>query len=172
MKPKKFIVSIAIYVILSWTVFAQSPEEKYREDVASIDAIINAWYDAFSGGAEEPWQYERDKFLHSENALITFVDEEGNASNHSLESLYIPLLQQPRKAAYEIELKRKVSKYGHVALVWTAFEVRSNPDEPSEVKGLNSVQLHFEKGRWYLDSWTVQMESKDHPVVQEFLDAD
>ncbi len=172
MIPFKHKVSACFCLLISLTVFAQSPEEKYSKDVESIDAIINAWYDAFSGGAEDPWQYERDKFLHSENALITFVDERGNASNNSLESLYIPLLLQPRKAAYEIELKRKVSKYGHLALVWTAFEVRTNPEEPSEVRGLNSVQLHFENGRWFIDSWMVQMDSKDHPVVQEFLDAD
>jgi hypothetical protein len=70
---------------------------------------------------------------------------------------------------YEIELKREVSKYGNIAQVWSAFEIRTEPDVSTTIRGLNSIQLHYEKGRWYIDSWTTQMESDDNVLVQDFL---
>ena len=70
---------------------------------------------------------------------------------------------------YEKELKRKVSKYGNVAQVWSAFEIRTDPNTETNIRGLNSVQLHYESGRWWIDSWTCEMESEKSSVVSEFL---
>jgi hypothetical protein len=40
------------------SIFGQTNEEKYAEDVKSVDAIINAYYDVVSG--PEPWEFERE----------------------------------------------------------------------------------------------------------------
>ena len=56
-----------------------------------------------------------------------------------------------------------------MAQVWSAFEIRTSPEKPSNVRGLNSIQLHFENGRWYIDSWTCEMETATSAVVTEFL---
>jgi hypothetical protein len=37
------------------SIFGQTNEEKYAEDVKSVDAIINAYYDVVSGPSSEPW---------------------------------------------------------------------------------------------------------------------
>jgi hypothetical protein len=34
---------------------------------------------------------------------------------------------------------------------------------------LNSIQLHHENGRWWIDSWTCEMESDKSTLVTEFL---
>jgi len=60
-------------------------------------------------------------------------------------------------------------KYGNIAQVWSAFEIRTEPDVSTTIRGLNSIQLHYEKGRWYIDSWTTQMESDVNVLVQDFL---
>ena len=52
----------------------------------SIDAIINAYYDVVSGSSSDPWEFERDKFIHSKGAVITRLDENGNAESHTLEA--------------------------------------------------------------------------------------
>jgi hypothetical protein len=43
-----------------------------------VDAIINAYYDVVSGSSSEPWEFERDKYIHSKNAVITRLDESGS----------------------------------------------------------------------------------------------
>lgn len=42
----------------------QSSPEKYAADVKTIDAIITAYYDVVSGSSTDPWQFERDQYIH------------------------------------------------------------------------------------------------------------
>ena len=92
------------------TIYGQANEDKYSKDVASIDAIINAYYDVVSGPASAPWEFERDKYIHSPDALIVKIDSDGNVDAHSLEAEYVPMLLQPRGDFYEVELgpKRRI----------------------------------------------------------------
>lgn len=159
----------AIAILFCTSIFSQTINEKYTKDVQSIDAIINAYYDVVSGSSSDPWQFERDRYIHSKNAVITRLDEDGNATSHPLETEYIPLALAPKEDFYEKELKRNVSSYGNIAQVWSAFEIRTDPDIASNVRGLNSVQLHFENGRWFIDSWTCEMENATNVVVADFL---
>ena len=167
MKKTSFLCLIGL--LISSTAFGQSPGEKYSKDVKSIETIINAYYEVISGSSDDPRQFERDKFLHSVKAVIIRLDDNGEADFHSLEAEYIPMGLKPREDFYEHELKRIVSKYGNIAQVWSAFEIRTAPETPSDIRGLNSIQLHYENGRWYIDSWTAQMESEQNPLVQNFL---
>ncbi|GAB5527794.1 MAG: hypothetical protein Roseis2KO_56660 [Roseivirga sp.] len=165
---KIILISIIIFFSCN-SISEQSNDEKYRKDVESIDAIINAYYDVVSGSSSEPWEFERDKYIHSKNAVITRLDENGKAESHTLEAEYIPIGLSPKEDFYEKELKRKVSKYGNIAQVWSAFEIRTDPKTASNIRGLNSIQLHYENGRWYIDSWTCEMESEKNNLVADFL---
>jgi hypothetical protein len=162
-------ILFAISLLLSSTVFSQVIEDKYTEDVKSIDAIINAYYDVVSGSSSDPWNFERDNFIHSKDAVITRLDENGKAESHALEAEYIPVGLSPKEDFYEKEIKRMVNQYGNIAQVWSAFEIRTDPKIESNTRGLNSVQLHFENGRWYIDSWTCEMETEKNLLVTDFL---
>ena len=165
----KIILTSLIIIFACNSVFGQTTKEKYAKDVKSVDAIINAYYDVVSGSSSEPWEFERDKYIHSKNAIITRLDENGKAESHTLEAEYIPIGLSPKEDFYEKELKRVVSKFGNIAQVWSAFEIRTDPKTESNIRGLNSIQLHYENGRWWIDSWTCEMESKKNNLVTEFL---
>jgi hypothetical protein len=165
---KIILTSISIIFACN-SIFGQTTDDKYAKDVKSVDAIINAYYDVVSGSNSEPWEFERDKYIHSKNAVITRLDENGKAESHTLEAEYIPIGLSPKEDFYEKELKRKVSKYGNIAQVWSAFEIRTDPKTESNIRGLNSIQLHYENGRWFIDSWTCEMESEKNNLVTEFL---
>ena len=166
----KLILTALSIIFACNSIFGQTGQEKYAKDVKSIAAIINAYYDVVSGLSSEPWEFERDKYIHSENAVITRLDENGNAESHTLEAEYIPIGLSPKGDFFEKELKRKVSKYGNIAQVWSAFEIRTDPNTESDIRGLNSVQLHYENGRWWIDSWTCEMESEKSAVVTDFME--
>ncbi|PKG41490.1 hypothetical protein [Psychroflexus sp. MES1-P1E] len=165
---KLILTSISIIFAFN-SIFGQTNEEKYAEDVKSVDAIINAYYDVVSGSSSEPWEFERDNYIHSKNAVITRLDDNGKAESHTLEAEYIPIGLSLKEDFYEKELKRKVSKYGNIAQVWSAFEIRTDTKTESNIRGLNSIQLHYENGRWWIDSWTCEMESEKSSVVSEFM---
>lgn len=161
------VIFIITFVFTS-PLFAQTTDEKYDDDVKSISAIIDAYYDVISGSSQDLWQFERDKYIHSENAIITRLGENRGAQSHSLEAEYIPLALSPKEDFYEIELKREVSHYGNMAQVWSAFEIRTDPNIASEIRGLNSIQLYFANGRWWISSWTTEMESDTNSLVTDF----
>jgi hypothetical protein len=165
-------ILLAFTLLLCSSVFGQTANEKYSEDVNSIEAIVDAYYDIVSGSSADPWEFERDKYIHSANAVITRLDENGVAESHLLEAEYLPIGLLPKKDFYEKELKREISQFGNMAQVWSAFEIRIDPETASDVRGLNSIQLHYEKGRWWIDSWTCEMESKENSVVTDFLTID
>ena len=162
-------ILFAIGLLVCSSIFGQTTEEKYREDVQSIETIIDAYYEVVSGSSSDPWQFARDKYIHAKNAVITRLDENGEAESHPLEAEYIPLGLSPKADFYEKELKRKVSQFGNIAQVWSAFEIRTDPNIASNIRGLNSIQLHHENGRWWIDSWTCQMESDANSFVTFFL---
>ncbi len=166
---KKCKILIIIVFVFSTQIFGQTADIKYANDVNSIGAIIDAYYDVISGTSLDPWQFERDKYLHSENALITKLDKNGNVQSHSLEAEYIPLLLSPKVDFYEKEIKREINHYGNIAQVWSAFEVRTEPNIASNIRGLTSLQLHFDGRRWWIDSWTTEMESDTNALVTDFL---
>ncbi|MGI9530565.1 hypothetical protein [Lutimonas sp.] len=166
MKTKLLLVLV---IIICYSVSGQSADHTYAEDVKTIDAIIEAYYEVVSGSSQDPWQFERDKYIHSSTAVINRLDNSGAIESHSLEAEYIPMGLAPKKDFYEKELKRSVSHFGHMAQVWSAFEIRNEPTKGSNVRGLNSIQLHYENGRWWIDSWTCEMETEKNPIVTEFL---
>ena len=165
----KILLTSIIIIFTCNSVLGQTNKEKYAEDVKSVDAIINAYYDVVSGSSSEPWEFERDKYIHSKNAVITRLDESGKAESHTLEAEYIPIGLSSKEDFYEKELKRIVSQYGNIAQVWSAFEIRTKPKTESNIRGLNSIQLHFENGRWWIDRWTCEMESDKNTLVTDFL---
>ncbi|GGG57120.1 hypothetical protein [Bizionia arctica] len=171
MKIKLSVLGL-ITLFISASANSQTVDEKYVKDVKSIDAIITAYYNVISGARTDPWQYERDTYLHSKTAIIVRLDNNGNANVHTLEAEYIPLLLIPKEDFYEIEIKRKVSEFGNMAQVWSAYEVRMNPETASNTRGLNSIQLHFENDRWFIDGWTTQMETNANTIVSDFLKTD
>ncbi|CAM3302622.1 hypothetical protein [Aequorivita lipolytica] len=168
----KLLVFSLMGLLMSSALYSQTLDEKYTEDVKTIATIIDAYYAVISGASEDPWQFERDNYLHSDTAVITRLDDNGKVDSHTLEAEYIPLLLLPKEDFYEKELKRKVSQFGNMAQVWSAYEVRTKPEIASNIRGLNSIQLHFENGRWFIDSWTTQMETETNTLVTDFLKAE
>lgn len=165
----KFVVASLIGLFICSSLSSQTPSEHYGKDVKSIATIVDAYYDVVSGSSKAPWQFERDKYIHSPNAVITRLDENGKAESHALEAEYIPLALTPKADFYEKELKRTISQFGHIAQVWSAFAIRTDPEIATIVRGLNSIQLHYEDGRWFIDSRTCEMEHPKNPLVAQFL---
>jgi hypothetical protein len=166
---KKHILPFLIASMFASPLFAQSAAERYAADVSSIGAIIDAYYAVVSGSSQDPWQFARDKHIHLPNALITHLDSQGDTYSHSLEAEYIPMLLSPKQDFYEHELKRDVARFGNMAQVWSAFEIRTDPAIGTDIRGLSSIQLHFASGRWWISSWTTEMESDSNGLLAEFL---
>lgn len=159
---------LSICLLSGHFAMAQSPDLPVAEDVESVDAIIDAYYDVFSGAATDPWEYDRDKSLHLPNAQILRFDRNGKVEVKTLADEYIPLLSKPREDFYEVELHREVREFGSIAQVWSTFEIRTEREVPGSARGINSIQLCKSDGRWWIAGWSTYPEG-DEKIPEQYL---
>ena len=70
---------------------------------------------------------------------------------------------------YEIEISRKVEKFGSVYHVWSTYETRNTSDGPIIGRGINSVELFFDGSRFWIITWVFDDERKNNPIPSEYL---
>lgn len=146
-------------------------------DVESIDAIIAAAYDVISGpaGKKRDWDRERSLFYPGARLIPTAsvpgrndVDLEPQVLDvESYIARVEPLLQ---KGFYEREVARRTEQFGRIAHVWSTYESRHDPNDPRPfMRGINSIQLFNDGGRWWIVSIYWQQEGPEHPVPEKYL---
>ena len=143
---------------------AQELTENYplEKDVLTIDGIIEAFYEVVSGEAGEKRQWERDLSIHNPNAIYSYLNE----VNGKLKQVTMSLKDFHKEtdamvietAFYESEINREVRIFGNIAHVWSTYETRILKNGPVARRGINSIQLFFENGKWSIVSLIFERE--------------
>jgi predicted metalloprotease with PDZ domain len=143
------------------------------QDVASIDAIIQSLYDVISGPAGER-DWERFHSLFKPEASMAAV-----ASTKDGQTRYVhmkPQEYQTRNAAnfarngfYEEEIGRQQSVFGEIAHVWSAYQFRLSPEAQPQQRGINSIQLVFDQGRWWITSILWNAERNNNTIPKDLI---
>jgi hypothetical protein len=152
--------------------------EASPSDVVSIDAIVAAAYEVISGpaGRKRDWDRERSLFLSGARLIPTAVEAGRNDVALAPQMLdvegYIervePLIE--KKGFYEKEIARRVEQFGQIAHVWSTYESRHDPGDPTPfMRGINSIQLFNDGKRWWIVSIYWQQESAKHPLPKKYL---
>jgi hypothetical protein len=131
----------------------------YENDVRSIDAIVNALYDVLSGLAG-PRDWERERFLlHPTARMMRGLppgDRSGDAATPGLtvfsgeEFIEYAQSRLSTEDFYEYETGREVFLFGRMAHVISAYASTRALNEPPFARGINSIQLWFDAGRWWV----------------------
>ncbi|MCV9928456.1 hypothetical protein OIU83_12375 [Flavobacterium sp. LS1R49] len=168
----KAILKITLTIIMS-TQISNAQKYPLKEDVATINGIIKATYEAVSGEAGEKRQWERDLSLHDPNAIYSFPAENTDGkiqqTTMSLKDFHKETDTMVAKTAfYENEINREVRVFGNIAHVWSTYETRLAKNGPVARRGINSIQLYYNEGRWWIISWTFDKEKEDRKIPQTF----
>lgn len=145
------------------------------EDVETIDAIVTALYDVISGpsGQERDWNRLRSLFIPSARMIPTALRPNGETGVRVLNvENYIssaePYLIQ--NGFFEREIARRVNRFGNVAQVFSTYDSRHKADDPEPFsRGINSIQLLHERGRWWVVTIFWDAERADNPIPQKYL---
>lgn len=141
-------------------------------DVESIDAIIEAVYASISGPAG-PRDWDRFHSLFLPGAILM------NAGPRP-DTVPGPSPQPPEgfsgsagpyfmeNAFYEVESSRELQRFGTVAHAWSTYESRRDPSEDPFSRGINSIQLIWHEGRWWVTSIVWDFERPDNPIPAEY----
>lgn len=133
-----------------------------EKDVLTIDGIIKAFYEVVSGEAREKRQWERDLSIHNPNAIYSYLDN----VNGELKQVTMSLkdfhketdLMVMETAFYESEINREVRIFGNIAHVWSTYETKLIKNGPVARRGINSIQLFLENGKWSIVSLIFERE--------------
>jgi hypothetical protein len=149
---KKFLLlSLLILILQNYISQTDNKGNIYNKDVSSIDHIIAAMYDVISGPAGQR-DWDRFHNLYHKNAymMAIFATSDSTHSSRTFSPAeYVERCDDMMKkdAFKEIELSRKMERFGNLVQVFSAYEFTT----PTIVKtGINSLQLFFDGERWWI----------------------
>jgi Zn-dependent protease with chaperone function len=131
----------------------------YEKDVESVDAIIRAIYDVISGPAG-PKDWDRERFImHPRARMMRGLPPGDRSGAPPTPELAIFDTEQfiafatPKLSTedfYEYETGREVFPFGRMAQVVSAYASAKSLDEEPYARGVNSIQLWHDAGRWWV----------------------
>ncbi len=139
-------------------------------DVKEIDGIINALYTVISGPAGER-DWNRFRSLFHKDAFMGAMTPKREFRKFSPEE-YIQR-NSPyflKNAFNEKEIGRTVNQFGNIAQVFTAYEYTAGNTNPKKQRGINSVELVNEQGRWWIMSVSWEEETSSLPLPSKIID--
>jgi hypothetical protein len=157
------------------TVSAQALSARAADpaDVATLDGIISAFYDVVSGPAGAPRDWARDSTLYTATVRFAFpagagAERRWQTVDHAVYARQADTFLQ--QGFFEREIHRVVSRFGAMAHVFSTYEWSSpTPDGPQRGRGINSIELMFEDGRWWITYAQWAAESADQPIPAAYL---
>ena len=147
-------------------------------DVESIDAIIAAAYDVISGPAGKKRDWNRERSLYYPDARLIPTASVPGRNDVDLEpqlldvEAYIERVERllGKAGFYEKEIARQTEQFGRIAHVWSTYQSRYHPNEPTPfMRGINSFQLFNDGKRWWILSVYWQHEIAEHAIPQKYL---
>jgi hypothetical protein len=143
-------------------------------DVGSIDAILAAVYDVISGPpGERDWDRMRTLFAPGARLIVAVPDSAGGAEARvrTLEEYVAgnaPFFRE--NGFFEREISRRTESFGHVAHVFSTYESRRDAGDPEPfARGINSIQLLRDGGRWWIVTIYWDSERPGNPIPGRYL---
>lgn len=152
---------------------SNSQSEKYEADGASVQAITKALYDVISGPSGQPRDWERFQHLFAPQARLipTRKEKDGTFTVKSISpEEYSQLFQtNMTKPFFEKEVHQVSEEYGTIAHVFSTYETAEKLNGPATNRGINSIQLFKDQGRYFIVSVFWCAESMGFPIPEKYL---
>ena len=126
-------------------------------DVATLDAILHAFYETVSGAVGQPRDWDRFRsLLLPGGRLMPIVSVPGGKSSvrflstedfiHRVEPIF------EIEDFWERETSRQTETFGHFAHVLSFYDSLRSPNGPPFERSVNSIQLFNDGLRWWIVS--------------------
>jgi len=143
------------------------------EDVASIDAIITAMYTSISGPrGERDWDRIRSLHLPGSRLIPTGLRANGERGLRILDiEAWIDGARPLFEAGpfYEVEIARSTDRFGNIAQAFSTYECRHEEEGPAFMTGINSIQLLYKDGRWWVVNVFWDNAGPGNPIPPDYL---
>jgi hypothetical protein len=130
--------------------------------------------DAVSGPVDKDRTCLRQLLLPDAKLIPVSVGPDGKAVPHILGvDDWIARVKESkdRKVLYERQVKVVQESYGHIAHLWSTYEVSDTPGGKATIRGINSIQAVSVNGEWKIQEVLWQAESSSEQVPPRYLPA-
>jgi hypothetical protein len=119
-------------------------------DAASIDGLISAFYECANDGTP-PRARDRATQLFAPDARITVIGRSERGELLPAEARSVADWRKSSTAdAQDVEVERNAEFFAAVGHVLSAFETRQRDGGGLRARGVNSFQLVWREGRWWV----------------------
>ena len=137
----------------------------------TLDDLVKALDEAVSGPTDKDRTCLRQLLIPEARLIPVSKGKDGTIAPHilSVDDWIARVKASGRKEFYELQVKYPTDVYGHVAHLWSTYEVRSTPDGKPEIRGINSIQAYFNGSEWKVVEILWQAETPDEPIPSKYL---
>ncbi len=137
----------------------------------TLDELVKALGQAISGPADKDRTCLRALLMPDARLVPVSKAADGSYVPHALTvDGWIERVKKRGSAAfYEVQVKVKPEVYGHIAHLWSTYEIRETPDGKAQVRGINSIQAVNDGTRWRVYQVFWQAETPDELVPERYL---
>jgi hypothetical protein len=161
----------------SWGPQRDTGVTAHSGDVASLDAILDAFYDAVSGsaGQERDWNRVRRLFIPHARIVPSRPRQSGEGAEVQVQDVEhwieraTPIMA--RSGFFVTEIGRTTETFGNIAHVFSAYDVRRAPQEAPVARGINSFQLLRDGNRWWIVTIFWDAERPDNQIPRRYRSA-
>jgi len=148
--------------------------EPLPEDVSTIEGIVKASYETISGGVGVPRQWGRDRTLFAPSVRYISISKDKTGVVKTRTSDYQEYLDESddflvKQGFTEVELGRKIERFGNVATVLSSYEGRAQSTGKVVTRGVNIFSLYFDGKRWWIQTMLWDEEGPGNPIPAELL---
>lgn len=140
----------------------------------AIRALITELYALVSGPGDKPrdWARQRELFMPDAQLIRTVLDDQGRPQAERIAiGDYGANFERKLggRAFYEVEVHSIVEQFGCIAHVFSSYEAFADAAHSQFLKrGINSIQLYHEAGRWRITSMVWDDERPGLPMPAQY----
>ena len=144
------------------------------EDVSTIEGIVKASYKTISGGVGVPRQWGRDRTLFAPSVRYISLSKSKTGEVKARTSDYQEYLDESddflvKQGFTEVELGRKIERFGNVATVLSSYEGKVLSTGKVVTRGVNIFSLYFDGKRWWIQTMLWDEEGPENPIPANLL---
>jgi hypothetical protein len=136
-----------------------------------LKELVRALDDAVSGSPDRDRTCLRSLLLPEARLSPVLKADTGGFAPHVLTvDAWIDAVKKSRnKPFYERQVKVSSDTYGHIAHLWSTYEVRPTPLGKPEIRGINSIHAVYDGKRWRILEILWQAETAEEKVPKRYL---